>query len=102
MPKSALRDRRALKFYTGKIWGAPARSIPVASCERPELPICDEYRYAQIEHSYTRFELLPGGSSTRHRRARFFWLFKVKMAVFLGKWAAYGGRMGRFEAPTAI
>ena len=37
--KSAERSTRALKFYTEKMWGAPARAIPVTSCERPELPI---------------------------------------------------------------
>ena len=58
-PKNPLRDRRALKFYTEKIWGAPARAIPVTSCERPELPNRVEYHSARIEYHSTRPEYVP-------------------------------------------
>ena len=58
-PKNPLRDRRALKFYTEKIWGAPARAIPVTSCERPELPNRVEYHSARIEYHGTRPEYVP-------------------------------------------
>ena len=76
MPKVAVRDRRALKFYTERIWGFPTRSIPLASCGRPKLPICEEYQYTHIEYSHTRLEWLPaeppglGETHDEHEGAR--------------------------------
>ena len=67
MQKNALRDRRALKFYTGKIRGAPARSIPLASTERPKLPIRVEYHSAQVEYTRTRPDDMPFEPSESER-----------------------------------